>query len=239
MTLLSRSRRCRDNPTAVRLLRVAVLAGAVVSGCGGQSSLGQASISSDCAPDDVRCVALGFTAPIAVGGTSTVRVSSLFRGAGVPSFELASANPAVLGVSGDRVTGVTPGVSALMVLVPGAGGDPAEPLRVLDFMHLFIETPDRIGLGRLTDSGGAADLLEGALDMVVGDELRVRLTPVKRELPLVGTDDGTWTLAGDALALLRDGQPGRRRLVARAPGSATLTVSGFGLTTTLAVEVAP
>jgi hypothetical protein len=212
-------------------------------GCGGTGGLGQAEFSADCAPTDVQCVSLGFGAPIAVGGSLSLRVSSYFRGATVPSFELVSANPGVLEVAGTEVTGKAAGASAVLLLVaqpsdvPPGGG--FEARNVLDFVHLHVDTPDRLGLRRLGADGAQADVLDSAVEMVVGDELRVFALPLKREAPLMGADDGSWTLEGPGMVLLRDGQRGRRRLVARAPGPAKVTVQAFGLTASLSAEVLP
>jgi hypothetical protein len=221
----------------------AVLLWALSAGCADGGALGQAEFSADCAPTDVQCVSLGFGAPIAAGGSLPLRVSSYFRGATVPSFELVSANPSVLEVAGTEVLGKAAGASAVLLMVAQppdlAQGGGFETRNVLDFVHLHVEAPDRLGLRRLAPDGAAADVLDSAVGMVAGDELRVFAVPLKREAPLMGADDGTWTLEGDGMVLLRDGQRGRRRLVARSPGAATITVQAFGLTASLAVEVLP
>lgn len=223
--------------------RVALLAAIASAGCGGESALGQASFSPECAPTDVQCVSLGFGAPIAAGGTVSLRVSSYFRGASVPSFDLVSVNPGVLRVAGTELTGVAPGTSAVLLTVApsvATAPDPAaEAGAVLDFVHLHVDQPDRLGLRRLAEDGAQADVLDGRVDLVVGDELRLAGVPLKRDFPLVGADDGDWTLEGTGLVILRDGQRGRRRLVARAPGQAVVTVRAFGLMASLAVEVSP
>jgi hypothetical protein len=220
-----------------------VLLSAIAAGCAGGGGLGQAELSADCAPTDVQCVSLGFGAPIAVGGSLPLRVSSYFRGATVPSFDLVSVNPGVLEVAGTEVTGKATGASAVLLLVAPpsdvAQGDGFEARNVLDFVHLHVDTPDRLGLRRLGPDGAQADVLDSAVGLVVGDELRLFAVPLKREAPLMGADDGTWTLEGASIVLLRDGQRGRRRLVARSPGPATVTVQAFGLTASLTVEVLP
>jgi hypothetical protein len=224
--------------------RLSAISLCTLAGCGNDNgALGQAEFSADCAPTDVQCVSLGFGAPIAVGGSLPLRVSSYFRGATVPSFDLLSVNPGVLEVAGTEVTGKAAGASAVLLLVaqppdvaPGGGFEARD---VLDFVHLHVDTPDRLGLRRLGPDGAQADLLDSAVGMVVGDELRVFAVPLKREAPLMGADDGTWTLEGAAMVLLRDGQRGRRRLVARSPGPAKVSVQAFGLTASLDVEVLP
>src|SRR6185436_3849061 len=106
---------------------LALAAALATSGCGGESALGQASFSPECAPTDVQCVSLGFGAPVAAGGTVSLRVSSYFRGSTVPSFDLVSANPAVLRVEGTELTGVAPGTSAVLLTVPPTVASPPGP----------------------------------------------------------------------------------------------------------------
>ena len=61
---------------------------------------------------------------------------------------------------------------------------------------------------------------------------------------LSGAADVRWTVAcGGApctsVALLEDGARGRRRLVARSPGKATISVDGLGQHAAIDVEVVP
>jgi hypothetical protein len=215
----------------------------MAAGCSGAGGLGQAGFSPECAPTDVQCVSLGFAAPIAVGGSVPLHMSSYFRGTTGPSFDVVSVNPGVLAAAGVQLTGVAAGASAVLLLVPpppeSAQGGGFESNEVLDFIHLQVDTADQLGLRRLAADGAQADVLDGAVEMIRGDELRVATVPLKRGSILVGADDGTWTLAGDGVVLLRDGQSGRRRVVARAPGPATITVQAFGLTASLSVAVLP
>lgn len=224
-------------------LSCSALLWATAAGCNDSGGLGQAQFSPDCAPTDVQCVALGFGAPLAVGGSVPLRVSSYFRGTTIPSFDLMSANPGVLEVAGTEVTGKAAGSSAVLLLVAQPpdvpGHDGFETRNALDFLHMHVEAPDRLGLRRLGPDGAQADLLDSDVGLVVGDELRVFAAPLKRDAPLVGADDGEWTVEGTAVLLLRDGQRGRRRLVARSPGPAKVAVQAFGLRTTLSVEVLP
>ncbi len=57
---------------------------------------------------------------------------------------------------------------------------------------------------------------------------------------LSGESAATWTVTGDAtFSILRDGASDRRRLRARTPGKAQLTVAMGDAKTTLDVEVVP
>jgi hypothetical protein len=49
----------------------------------------------------------------------------------------------------------------------------------------------------------------------------------------------SWSVDGDAVRLLSDGNPDRRRMVARTAGSATVSIDSMGMTETLDITVYP
>lgn len=82
--------------------------------------------------------------------------------------------------------------------------------------------------------------IAGPIALAVGEDVTLEPALWNGAQRLAGTADVAWT-ASDAspVAILRDGSPDRRRLKARAPGKATITVALGNAKTTLDVEVVP
>jgi hypothetical protein len=110
---------------------------------------------------------------------------------------------------------------------------------VIDFTHVAVAAPTRLGWHRADGGQHDAELI-GPIQLLVGDELALTARPYDGDRPLLGTAASAWDLDDPAIAtLLASGDPAARRLVARAPGTAEVTLESFGFATTLAVEVLP
>jgi hypothetical protein len=72
-----------------------------------------------------------------------------------------------------------------------------------------------------------------------GDDLRLSITPYAGAQRLLGEPEADFAASGGAITVLDTGRPNERRVVAREPGTATLTVSALGQTATVEVEVLP
>jgi hypothetical protein len=202
----------------------------VAVGCAGDSgALDQSGVTTECSPTDFACVTAGLDGPVAVGGVVPLALDTELGGSSAPAITLLSADPAVLKAAGTEVVGQAPGVAAL-VLLTDAGA-------AVDFLHVFVAAPKRVGLHR-RDGGLDLGELVGELDMLVGDELVIEVDPYLDSQRLLGRGASTWT-TGAELTLLRDGVSNRRRVVARTPGETTLTVEAFGFDKTLTIRVLP
>jgi hypothetical protein len=198
---------------------------ALLPACGTEGALSQSVFTPECEEDDLACIHAGLDAPIAVGGVQPLSINLDVPGTTTPPFELVSANPGVLKVSGNEITGENPGVSALVMM---AEGDIA-----LDFLHVWVETPNRIAIER------DGEEIIGAIELLAGDELSLSVAPYKNITRLLGGSSGDWTVSSDAVSVLQDGNPRRRRVVARDVGTTTLTVSCFDLEATIDLVVLP
>jgi len=198
-------------------------------GCAGDSgALGNASVSPECSPTDFACVTTGLDGPIAAGGVLPLSIDVDALGTGTAAMTLLSADPGVLKAAGTEVVGVTPGVAALVMLSEG---------RAVDFLHVFVVQPNRLGMHRIDDGLERAELVDD-VELLAGDELVLEAEPYRDSQRLLGHGTTTWT-GGGAVTLLRDGSPARRRIVARAPGEAQVAVSAFGFSRTLHITVLP
>jgi hypothetical protein len=197
--------------------------------CAGDSALGQVGVAAECSPTDFACVTAGLDGPIAVGGVVPLALDADLMGASTPAIDLLAADPAVLKVSGTEVRGEGEGVSALLLLAEG---------RVVDFTHVFVSAPDRLGLHRRDGGLEEAELVD-EVELLVGDEIVLDVVAYRGSQRLLGAADSQWSAAGEVVTILRDGAPRRRRLVARSPGETELRVAALSLDAALTVRVLP
>lgn len=198
-------------------------------GCAGDpGALEQSNVGTECSPTDFACVTSGLSGPIAVGGVLPLTIDLDTSGSSTSSVSLMSADPSVLKAAGTEVIGAAPGVAALVMLTEG---------RAVDFLHVYVAEANRIGLHRRDGGLELGEILED-VEMIVGDEMIVDVEAYRDSQRLLGNKDTTWT-NGPEITLLRDGSPGRRRVVARTPGETDLVVGTFGFEKTLHIVVLP
>jgi hypothetical protein len=161
--------------------------------------------------------------PIAAGALITPTIDLHIQGSGGVSMGLFSARPEVVEARGHRLIGGAPGVSAVLIT--------ADNGTVLDFIHLWVVAPTRIALQLLTPDRQPLGPLEDTIELLVGDSLYLAPQIYARQQPLAGTAATRWSMDAPIAEFLRDGEPHRRRIVARTPGRATVTVAAVGLTT--------
>lgn len=191
-------------------------------------ALDQSSVGTECSPTDFACVTSGLNGPIAVGGVLPLAIDLDTQGTSGSSVSLMSADPAVLKAAGTEVIGASPGVAALVMLAEG---------RAVDFLHVYVAEPNRLGLHRRDGGLELGEILED-VELLVGDEMIVDVEPYKDSQRLLGNQNTTW-VSGPEIAMLRDGSPGRRRVVARSAGETDLVVGAFGFEKTLHIVVLP
>lgn len=209
-----------------RVLPLIVMAGA----CGAGGALDQAQLAGECEGQS-GCVDELSAGPLAVGGTVTTSIRIDAAGSGTATLELEAANTDVLEITGHQLTGVSPGMSAVIVTETVSGS-------VVDFFHLYVAEPDRLELARLGGVGAGQDLA-GDIELLSGDELTLGVIAYRGPQRLVGTGEVDWLVSGDAVTLLSDGNPDRRRVVARTPGTATIAIDSMGMSQTLDITVLP
>lgn len=200
----------------------------LVVGCADPGALDQAAIGTECSPTDFACVTSGLDGPIAVGGVLPLKLDLTTAGSSTSSVSLMSADPLVLKAAGTEVIGAAPGVAALVMLAEG---------RAVDFLHVYVAEPNRIGLHRRDGGLELGEILE-EVELLVGDELTVDVEPYRDSQRLLGGGETTWT-SGAQVSLLRNGSPGRRRIVARTAGETDVVIGAFGFEKTLHIVVLP
>ncbi|AUX39655.1 uncharacterized protein SOCE26_010500 [Sorangium cellulosum] len=204
----------------------------LLAGCaqGSSGALGQTQASAQCSPTDLVCAVSGLDAPIATGASLPVDISVASQGSASPPLTFLSGDDGVFTVRGVRLDGIAPGVASLLVMTGGI---------VVDFFHVWVETPDALFLHRHDGGGLDPGDLPGRIQLLVGDELVVSAEPYRGPQRLLGEADATWTSDPEVVQILDEGALHRRRLVARAAGATTVEVRALDLTTTLELEVLP
>jgi hypothetical protein len=198
--------------------------------CGYSGGLEQAKLAGEC-EGTTGCIDELAAGPLAAGGTVAINVRIDSAGSGTAVLDLLAADENVLEITGHQITGLSTGMSAVLVMESKTGA-------VVDFFHLFVAEPDRLELARLGGVGAGA-ARAGASELREGDQLTLGVVAFRGPQRLVGSGHIDWTLTGDAVTVLDDGNPDRRRIVARRAGDATLTVESMGLSQALDITVLP
>ena len=187
----------------------------------------QATLAGQCAADDVACSRRHPLAPLAIGTRFHPDVSSEIAGSSTPTLRLQSVDPSVLDIEDGALVAKRPGASAVLIST--------EDGAVVDFVHVWVAPVTAITLARRD-----GDRIAGTLGLTIGEDITLVPTLWNGAQRLGGDADATWTVdAQGPIALLRDGSSDRRRLRARAPGTATVTVAVGDAHTTLDIEVLP
>jgi hypothetical protein len=195
------------------------------AGCAMGGAMKQATLVGQCAEGDVACSRRHPQAPLAVGTRFYPDVSAEIAGSTTPSLRLDSAAPDVLAVDDGALVARAPGASAVLISTDDGA--------VVDFVHVWVAPVTRIILARRD-----GDRIAGAVGLAVGEDVTLAPSLWNQAQRLAGDADATWTVSDDSVvSLLRDGSSDRRRLRARAPGKATVTVALGAVHTSVDVEV--
>lgn len=159
--------------------------------------------------------------PIAVGARIAPTIDLDVRGSGAPSLHLASSRPDVLATDGSYLSARSPGVAAILVSMDDG--------TVLDFFHLWTVEPSRISLHTLDRDRKRRGEIDDVVELMVGDSIYVTPVIYSGNQELAGSAETTWRIDSPVARILRDGARDRRRVVASAPGRATLQVDALGL----------
>ena len=208
----------------------AIGVGTFAAGCGG-GAFRQAVTSDDCKAGDERCSRAGFDAPLALGATALPKIRVTLNGSASPGLHFESAAPSVLEVEGGRVVGKREGTSALLFV--------SDANTVLDFLHVWVKKPTTLELDAALPGRDVSGRVDGAIDLLVGEELRLTAKPLADGQQLLGTGAAEWTVDPPIATLLREGSDDHRRIVAQTPGSATLHVTMLGVESSMQIVIHP
>ncbi len=170
------------------------------------------------------------TAPIAVGAVLTPEIVIETQGSAPPALDLLSVRPEVVASRGRSLLAKAPGVSAVLIREPNG--------TVIDLLHVWVAAPTHLEVHRLGAGGEDLGVIEDALDLVVGDAIMISPRAYAGAQRLAGAAESSWSVDPPQTAVvLRDGAPERRRLLARVPGKATLTIRTLGRAATVRFDV--
>jgi hypothetical protein len=212
-------------------------AAAALAACGTTGALGQAALFHECRPGEQGCKALAPGAPLAVGARMRPQVELELAGTVTPELRVVSGRPDIVDDDGGVLRGVAPGVAPVLIT--------ADDGTVIDFVHVWVAAPTRLAAFAAAARTDDAEELTAPLELVAGESRWLTPAVFGGAQRLSGAGDVAWTITCDAgascpqIALLTDGAPERRRLVARAPGAARIALDGLGLHAEIAVEVVP
>lgn len=214
------------------LLLVTPFAAACSEGQGSSGALDQVHFSSDCGPADVGCLGEGLgSAPIALGTRVKVNPTLTFKGSAALALTLSSANPEILASSAGELSGVSEGIVALLATTQDG--------RLVDFIHVSVQAPTRLGMHRLTEEGLDLGEVDPRFQMLVGQKTVLDVKPYHGALAMLGDVKPEWSSSSPSLSILDDGLGSRRSIVARSTGTAQVTVSAASMTVDVGIEVLP
>jgi hypothetical protein len=188
-------------------------------------ALHQASLVGQCAANDEACSRRHPLAPIAIGTHFYPDVSAEIAGTSSPNLRLESASPDVVAVEDGVLVARKAGASAVLITTDDGS--------VVDFVHIWVAPVTKITLARRD-----GDRIGGAIGLAVGEDLTIQPTLWNGAQRLAGDGEVTWSMSDNrTLSVLGDGSVDRRRLKARAPGKATVTVALGDVKATVEIEV--
>jgi len=198
-----------------------------LGGCAMGGAMRQATLVGQCGADDVACSRKNPQAPLAIGTRFHPEVSTEIAGTTTPNLRLESASPDVVAVEDGALIARKQGASAVLISTDDGS--------VVDFVHIWVAPVTKITLARRD-----GDRIGNAVGLAVGEDITIQPTLWNGAQRLSGDGDAVWTVSnGSAVSVLRDGSSDRRRLRARAPGKATVTVAQGESRTSVEIEVIP
>ena len=160
-------------------------------------------------------------APIAVGAVLVPEVVVETPGGSAPVHQLFSVRPDVVEARGNELVGKSPGVSAILIREQSG--------IVIDLLHISVAKASHLSLHRLTVDGTDLGELREDVELLVGDAIVLSPRVYAGPQRLTGSAASDWRVDPPEVArVLKDGVPDRRRVVAAAPGTATLSIETLG-----------
>jgi hypothetical protein len=197
-------------------------------GCGG--AMGQSAIQDGGATDKGGLLS-SLQAPIAVGGSVRPALRLELHGSTPPSTHYISTRPGIIAVRDGVLEGRAPGMSAVLVA--------NDQNVVLDFIHVWVKAANRLEVHRIDVDGADMGEVSEPVEMIVGESVRFVPKPYAGAELLTGVATSSWTVEPPIATVLREGLPGRCRILARNPGTATMKVSLLGSVASVQVKVMP
>jgi len=204
-------------------------------GIGGRPSsgdFGQMTVTPECGALSQACIGQGLNAPLARGSYLDLAVEYKVAGSSGPPTVLASADPATIDTPGaTTLAALADGLSAILFVGPEG--------EVMDLIHVWVQTAAELRIQRYSDNGDLLGVVQPMSQLLVGDEILVAIEPFANGQALLGNFELVHAVDGPAVAVVPDPVGGWYRVVARAPGVATVSFAGLGIEATWHLEVLP
>jgi hypothetical protein len=231
---------------------------ALPMGCAdAEGQLSGAALERACAPQDPTCAEAGLDGPLAAGARIPIWISPQVSGSTAVALDWEVVNGEIADVEEGRIVGRSPGVTAILARTPGDGV-------VIDFLHIWVDTPERISLHRVVENMTDQRELGDHIQVFPGEDLILRLQIAAGPRRLLGDAQEDWVLlcnedglepitdqpfsaqstqestsCDENFFLMDQGNPAERRLLVpeEGPDETTLVVRALGFEKTLRVEV--
>lgn len=203
---------------------------------GGYLGGGSSGTAPECGALGQVCLRQRLNAPLVAGGSAELGVEFRVLGSAGPPLDLESTDEQVLQVQGAAtVSASAPGLAGLLFVGPDGA--------VVDFLHVWVDRAEELRIQRYSDTGTLLGQVQPEVTLLTGDEILVAVEPYTRAQPLLGIYEMERSVEGEGadevLSIIPDPVGGLYRVVARAPGNATVRFRALELEATWTVEVLP
>ena len=176
------------------------------------------------------CVANPLEAPLAIGGTTELRLDLATAGGAGLALGLQSAAPEIVEAAGLTLSALAAGGTAILFTADDI---------VLDWLFVYTEAIDAMRVVIFSQQGDLLGFAGDASQLLVGDQAYFAVAPYAGGAPLAGNFPLDISIVGDGVRIIPDLTQARYRVIAQAAGTSTVTFSALDHQVVWTLEVLP
>jgi len=231
MSMLERSRHqrwwyCLALATAAPMLACGATGDGGLPGTWGDDTAGQPT----CGELGRVCLANPLDAPLALGASTELRLEVTTAGGGGLAIGLQSADPGVIVADGLTLRAASEGGTAVLFMADAV---------VLDWLYIYTQAIDALRVVIFSQQGDVLGFAAEASQLIVGDQAYFSVAPYAAGAPLAGNFALDIEVEGNAVQIIPDLTQARYRMIAQAPGAATITFGALDQQVLWNIEVLP